>query len=92
MYTNAMIREWIKRGYNNTMVELPHCPNPRFPPWWGWIPLIKSHQASLNRKDPSFYYFDVGEYGKYGYIWPTKVPIEYQWVSEPVLEKVAQRV
>jgi hypothetical protein len=84
MYTNVMIDEWIARGYKPTMEKLPHCKNPRVPPWWGWEPIIKSHQASLNRKDPSFYSFDVGEYIDYGYIWPSKVPKEYQWVTVQV--------
>lgn len=74
MYTNTMIKEWIARGYNNTMKMLPHCKNPRFPWWWGWTPVIMSHKASLNRKMPDFYSFEVGEYANYGYVWPTKVP------------------
>jgi len=92
MYTNVMIDEWISRGYKNTMQKLPHCKNPRFPPWWGWEPLIKSHQASLNRKDSSFYSFEVGEYKDYGYIWPSKVPKKYQWVREPVLDALAEKI
>ena len=89
MYTNVMIDEWMSRGYKNTMAKLPHCKNPRFPPWWGWEPLIKSHQASLNRKDSSFYHFEVGHYSNYGYIWPSKVPVEFMWVQDPPLEKLA---
>jgi hypothetical protein len=85
MYTNVMIDEWIARGYNNTMQKLPHCKNPRFPSWWGWEPMIKSHQASLNRKDSSFYSFQVGDYKDHGYIWPSKVPDEYRWVENPPL-------
>lgn len=69
MYTNTMIREWIKRGYKNTMEFLPHCENPEFPWWWGWEPLILSHKAALNRKMPEYYHFDVGDYIHYGYIW-----------------------
>lgn len=89
MYTNVMIDEWISRGYKNTMAKLPHCRTPRFPPWWGWDPVIKSHQASLNRKDSSFYHFEVGHYSNYGYIWPSKVPVEFMWVQDPPLEKLA---
>jgi hypothetical protein len=87
MYTNVMIREWISRGYKNTMQFLPHCKNPRFPWWWGWKPLIMSHRASLNRKMPSFYKFEVGEFSNYGYIWPSKVPVEFR-CDDPPLEKV----
>jgi hypothetical protein len=88
MYTNAMIAEWIARGYKNTMSMLPHCPNPRFPWWWGWAPLMLSHQASLNRKDPSFYNFEVGQYIHHGYIWPSKVPRALWFLDDPPLDQV----
>ena len=50
--------------------------------------MIKSHQASLNRKDSSFYSFEVGDYKDHGYIWPSKVPDEYRWVDNPPLAVV----
>jgi hypothetical protein len=68
MYTNAMIREWIRRGYRNTMEFLPHCGKPRFPKWWGDESVRLSHCASLNMKKPDFYHFDVPEFT--GYVWP----------------------
>lgn len=73
-YCNACIDEWILRGYKNTMQKLPHCWKPRPPPWWGWEPVHKSHQASLNRKDPSFYHFDVSQEEWPEYVWPSKHP------------------
>lgn len=74
MYTNVMIREWIFRGYNNTMELLPHCKNPQFPWWWGWKPVIMSHKASLNRKMPEYYSFEIQDgYEEYGYVWPSKI-------------------
>lgn len=76
LYCNTMIDEWVARGYRNTMHKLPHCAHPRFPWWWGWDPLIKSHQASLNRKMPSVYQFNVGEYAQWGYVWPSKIPLD----------------
>lgn len=72
MYCNAMIDEWIARGYKNTMQKLPHCMKPRAPWWWGWNPVHMSHRASLNRKMPSHYTFEVGEYADSGYVWPTE--------------------
>jgi hypothetical protein len=87
LYCNTMIDEWIARGYKNTMQKLPHCKNPRPPWWWGWEPLTLSHKASLNRKMPTYYSFDVGEYAHWGYIWPSKVPKELR-VETPPLEKV----
>lgn len=73
MYTNVMIQEWIDRGYKNTMQALPHCKNPRFPWWWGNMHVIMSHRASLNRKMPEYYHWDVGAYANHGYVWPSKV-------------------
>jgi len=72
-YCNACIDEWITRGYKNTMEKLPHCSSPCPPWWWGREDVIKSHQASLNRKNPSFYSFEVSqdEYPKY--VWPTRL-------------------
>jgi hypothetical protein len=91
MYTNVMIDEWVSRGYKNTMKKLPHCKNPRFPWWWGWQPVIKSHQASLNRKMPDFYKFDVGDYANYGYVWPSKVKAEYM-IENPKPEDVCEKI
>ncbi len=73
MYCNACIDEWILRGYKNTMQKLPHCLTPRPPWWWGWEPVIKSHQASLNRKAPDFYHFDVSQEEWPEYVWPSKI-------------------
>ena len=72
LYCNAMIDEWIARGYRNFMNKLPHCRDPRPPWWWGWPPLHLSHQASLNRKLPSFYTFPETDHMDWGYVWPTK--------------------
>jgi hypothetical protein len=53
-----------------------------------------SHQASLNRKKPEYYHFEVGEYASWGYTWPTKVQFQYRnknaepdKVCEPLLIK-----
>jgi hypothetical protein len=73
-YMNTMIDEWVARGYRNNMAKLPHCRNPRPPWWWGWDPVHRSHQASLNRKMPEWYQFDVG---------PTWVDAEYVWPTKP---------
>lgn len=78
LYMNVMIREWIDRGYNNTMdfydfgnrlgqlVDLP--------PWMGDEAVHSSHRANLLRKDPEFY----SQYGwvedpTAPYIWPTNL-------------------
>ena len=88
-YMNTMIDEWVARGYQNNMSRLPHCANPRPPWWWGWDPIHKSHQASLNRKKPDYYHFDVGSWADYGYVWPSKVQFQYR-IKDPEPDKVSE--
>lgn len=72
LYMNAMIEEWVARGYNNTMKIEEIQGSPKFPWWFTWKPLHDSHRASLNRKMPSWYHFDVDDsFTKHGYIWPS---------------------
>lgn len=69
-YLRAMIVEWIKRGYNNTM-ELPDLdPSAPMPPWFGDDRVHSSHRANLKRKDPN-HYFDYTEDPSMPYFWPT---------------------
>jgi Pyrimidine dimer DNA glycosylase len=89
MYCNAMIDEWIAQGYRNFMAKLPHCSNPRPPPWWGWPPVHLSHQAALNRKKPDYYHFEETEYMKWGYAWPTKTQIQFK-IRNPEPEQVCE--
>lgn len=91
MYCNAMIDEWVSRGYRNFMSKLPHCRNPLPPWWWGWIPIHKSHQASLNRKKPDYYTFDVGSWIEWGYVWPSKVQFQYR-INDPLPENVCSPI
>ena len=83
MYCNAMIREWINRGYRNTMEFLPHGESPEFPWWWGWMPVHMSHRAALNRKLSSYYKYEVGEYADWGYVWPSEVSPELRCMPYP---------
>ena len=92
MYCNAMIDEWIARGYKNNMEKLPHCGKPSPPWWWGWEPVHKSHQAALNRKKPDYYHFDVGEYAEWGYVWPSKVDLSYRSNPDARPEDVATKI
>tara|TARA_B100000686_G_C16742331_1_gene947335 strand:- start:1502 stop:1921 length:420 start_codon:yes stop_codon:yes gene_type:complete len=76
LYTNAMIEEWIKRGYNNTM-KIYHVPESvEFPEWIGDNRLHRSHRMNLLRKDykhySRFFKSDVsGDYENYPYYWAT---------------------
>lgn len=71
-YMNAMIDEWVRRGYKNTM-ERAVANVAWNPPWINSPEFHASHRSNLLRKDPVFY-------GKYGwkespdlpYIWPVK--------------------
>ena len=74
VYRNVMIREWIARGYHNTMPILRTGGNPRLPLWIGWADFHASHRSNLLRKDPEFY----GQHGweeppDIPYLWPSKV-------------------
>ena len=89
VYCNAMIDEWVAQGYRNFMRKLPHCSNPCPPKWWGWPPIHLSHQASLNRKLPSYYAFPVTEYAEWGYVWPTKTLPEFR-IKNPPCDKVCE--
>jgi len=68
-YKNAMIEEWVTRGFKNTMILEPkqRCEHPR---WLGYAALHESHQSNLLRKNPEFY-------GKYGWVVPSTMP--YWW-------------
>ena len=54
-YVNCIIREWIKRGYKNTMsiYEIPD--QKETPVWLGNESFHASHRASLLRKDFEYY-------------------------------------
>jgi hypothetical protein len=72
IYTNAMIDEWIRRGFRNTM---RHCPVYRgqevmMPTWMGLPDFHARHRSNLLRKDPD-------HYGKFG--WTESPDMEYLW-------------
>lgn len=75
LYMWEMIREWVSRGFKNTMA----CPDVGvirktkvpMPPWLGWEPFHASHRSNLLRKDPEWY----GQWGwkedpSKPYVWP----------------------
>ena len=79
-YTNVMIEEWIKRGYNNTMnlydvTEYEYDP----PNWLGNKTFHSSHRANLLRKDFLYYsQFEWAENPENPYVWLNK---ENKWYS-----------
>jgi len=78
LYMNVMIREWISRGYNNTM-ELYDFGDRLgelidLPPWFGDPEVHASHRANLLRKDPEYYgAFNWTEDPSLPYVWPSGV-------------------
>jgi hypothetical protein len=75
LYTNIMITEWIKRGYNNTMELVKPIQLPEFtlPSWLGNADLHASHRSNLLRKDSEFYsQYNWSEPNDLPYVWSVK--------------------
>lgn len=71
-YRNAMIEEWIRRGYKNTMPILDCTPVYAVPPWMGDPEFHLSHQSNLIRKFPDHYApLFPGVSPELPYKWPT---------------------
>ena len=74
-YYNLCLKEWETRGYKNDKCQYIDIVDPIVMPWYiGWEPFHLSHQASLMRKDTSYYKdkFKVPDfYLTRGYIWPS---------------------
>ena len=69
LYTNTMINEWVKRGYNNNM-ELYKINTIKFPHWLGDAAFHSSHRSNLLRKDFEYYkQFDWDEDSSLPYVW-----------------------
>jgi hypothetical protein len=79
LYSNAMITEWIRRGYRNNMevYNLNDC-NITFPWWLGNNEFHASHRAALLAKNYEYY-------SKYG--WSEAPGIKYVWYGEGPLLK-----
>ncbi len=73
LYQNYTIKEWIDRGYKNTMQYEEIASGPIvMPPWFGLDEFHKSHRSNLLRKDYEYYsqYFD--EDPNLEYYWPVE--------------------
>lgn len=69
-YMGWMIRQWIHRGFRNTM-RLPQPAHCSAPPWLGDDQLHSSHRSNLLRKDPVYYaQFGWSEPDNLPYFWP----------------------
>jgi hypothetical protein len=56
VYQNYTIREWIKRGYKNTMQFENILIEAQLPSWFGNESLHRSHRANLLKKDWEYYF------------------------------------
>lgn len=75
VYGETVCREWIRRGYKDTMLErfvnLKDGSTVDMPAWIGDESFHRSHQSNLVRKDPDFYspiFPDVPS--DLEYVWP----------------------
>jgi hypothetical protein len=97
LYYNAIVQEWIRRGFKNTM-ELYEVKEKVAMPWFVNNKSIRmSHRASLIRKYEAYYspiFKDVPcEYMEYKYIWPSKLTqdkIEYLKKNQNVLVDISE--
>ena len=73
IYMNAMIDEWVARGYKNSMQKMEYSEHPQMPPWLGDPEFHISHQSNLIRKNREFYEPKfLGVPDNLPYYWPTR--------------------
>lgn len=73
LYGDVMIREWVRRGYVNTMEEVRPDPSTIvMPPWLGREDIHASHRSALLFKDPASYR-PLG--------WTDEARIAYVWAA-----------
>ena len=71
VYFNAMLREWLNRGYRSSMVYKKPSDNPAVPFWYGDEKLHSSHRKVLLYKNFEWYSrFGWTEKPEYAYYWP----------------------
>lgn len=72
LYYNAIVKEWIERGYNNTMeFEIVPVSYKESKPIWLTDDFIRAHRSNLLRKMPEWYSsFDWNVPNDLPYIWP----------------------
>jgi hypothetical protein len=70
-YSNVIIEEWVKRGFNNTMALVDICGEVKKPSWLGDEVFHSAHRSNLLRKDFNYYSkFNWNEPLDLPYVWP----------------------
>lgn len=74
LYQNFTIKEWIDRGYKNTMSfeEISDMRKITLPHWFGNNDFHRSHRSNLLRKDFNYYSQFFDEPDNLEYIWPVE--------------------
>jgi hypothetical protein len=71
LYMNAMIKEWVRRGFRNKMPLEKVKGRVSYPPWLGRREIHAAYRSNLLRKDPGFYgRYDWKEPPDLPYVWP----------------------
>ena len=74
LYMEAMVKEWVDRGYKNTLIvpfyEAESISRYRDPWWLGKPKFHKSHKSNLLRKQPE-------HYKQFG--WKVATNLDYWW-------------
>lgn len=71
IYGVAICLEWIRRGYQDSLLEKFGEPTEIIlPSWFGDPNFHRSHQANLVRKDPEYYIPQFGDLAPEEYVWP----------------------
>lgn len=72
LYYNAILSEWIKRGYKNNMTFYEvNKSNIKYPPWFGRKDFHDAHKSNLLRKNKEYY-------SKFNWDVPDNLP--YKWM------------
>jgi hypothetical protein len=70
-YSNVIIREWIRRGFKNTMMLVDIYGEVKNPLWLGDEVFHSAHRSNLLRKDFDYYSkFNWHEPLDLPYVWP----------------------
>ena len=72
-YYNAILSEWISRGFKNTMIFMEGIVVEEKPDWFGEERFHSSHRSNLLRKNKEFYI-------QYGWLEPDNLP--YYWPKQ----------